>query len=34
VRNTFEVGGITITKTENKGAANKRIEIVIPELVE
>ena len=32
VRNTFEVGGITITKTENKGAANKRIEIVIPEL--
>jgi len=31
VRNTFEVGGITIVKTENKGAANKRIEIVIPE---
>lgn len=34
VRNTFEVGGVTITKTENKGASNKRIEIVIPELVE
>jgi misacylated tRNA(Ala) deacylase len=34
VRNTFEVGGITITKTENKGAANKRIEIVIPELLD
>jgi misacylated tRNA(Ala) deacylase len=33
VRNTFEVGGITITKTENKGAANKRIEIVIPEIM-
>jgi len=33
VRNTFEVGGITITKTENKGAANKRIEVVIPEVV-
>ena len=34
VRNTFEVGGITITRTENKGAANKRIEIVIPEILE
>ncbi|HEV3312995.1 MAG TPA: alanyl-tRNA editing protein [Chloroflexota bacterium] len=34
VRNTFEVGGITISKTENKGAANKRIEIVLPELLD
>lgn len=33
VRNTFEVGGITITKSENKGKENKRIEIVISELV-
>jgi misacylated tRNA(Ala) deacylase len=33
VNNTFEVGGITITKWENKGSANKRIEIVIPEAV-
>ncbi len=34
VRNTFEVGGITITKTENKGAENKRMEITIPELLD
>lgn len=34
VRNTFEVGGITILKTSNKGAENKRIEIAIPELPE
>lgn len=32
VRNTFEVGGISILKTSNKGAENKRIEIAIPEL--
>jgi misacylated tRNA(Ala) deacylase len=32
VRNTFEVGGINILKTTNKGAENKRIEIAIPEL--
>jgi misacylated tRNA(Ala) deacylase len=32
VRNTFEVGGIKILKTSNKGAENKRIEISIPEL--
>jgi len=30
VRNTFEIGGISITKTVNKGAENKRIEIEIP----
>lgn len=30
VRNTFEVGGVTILKTENKGTLNKRIEISIP----
>lgn len=32
VPNTFEVGEITILKTENKGAANKRIEIAIPDM--
>lgn len=32
VANTLEVGGITITKTENKGRENRRLEIQLPPL--
>src|SRR5579884_605735 len=32
VRNTLEIAALTITKTENKGRENRRIEIVVPPL--
>jgi misacylated tRNA(Ala) deacylase len=32
VNNTLEIGGITITKTENKGKENRRLEIQLPPL--
>lgn len=32
VANTLEIGGIRITKTENKGRENRRLEIQVPEL--
>lgn len=34
VRNTIEIGGLRITKTENKGRENRRIEIVLSPLAD
>jgi misacylated tRNA(Ala) deacylase len=34
VANTFEIGGIRITKTENKGRENRRLEIEVASLAE
>jgi misacylated tRNA(Ala) deacylase len=34
VRNTIEIGGLKITKTENKGRENRRLEIALSPLAD